>query len=83
MWRGDSHEGGTVPRYFFDVHDGKPIPDHEGVELSGPDAARKQIWNTLPRMAEDREADGNMACQFRMDVWTSPADTCFMPSLRL
>jgi hypothetical protein len=32
------------------------------------DAARKQVWNTLPAMASQRESDGHMACQLRMDV---------------
>jgi precorrin-6x reductase len=29
-----------VPRYFFNVHDGRDIPDQEGTELSGPREAR-------------------------------------------
>ena len=29
-------------RYFFHVHDGKERPDRDGVELTGPDQARKQ-----------------------------------------
>ena len=39
----------TMPRYFFDVHDGTFARDDEGVELASADAARKQIWKTLPR----------------------------------
>ena len=55
-----------MPRYFFDIHDGTSIPDHEGIELESADAARKQVWSTLPMMAAQRQADGgNMACQFR------------------
>jgi len=57
-----------MPRYFFDIHDGTSIRDDEGVELLDLDAARKAIWNTLPAMAADRQADGNMAYQLRMDV---------------
>jgi hypothetical protein len=57
-----------MPRFFFDVHDGTHIRDEEGVELPDLDAARKQVWNTLPAMAADRAANGNMACQLRMDV---------------
>jgi hypothetical protein len=57
-----------MPRYFFDVHDGTFMPDDTGVELPNADAARKQVWNTLPAMASQREADGDMACQLRMDV---------------
>jgi len=57
-----------MPRYFFDVHDGTSIRDDEGVELLDLDAAREAIWDTLPAMAADRQADGNMAYQLRMDV---------------
>jgi hypothetical protein len=57
-----------MPRFFFDVHDGTFMPDEIGVELENADAARKAVWNTLPAMAAQRQADGNMACQLRMDV---------------
>jgi hypothetical protein len=57
-----------MPRYFFDVHDGTFMRDDMGVELQNADAARKAVWNTLPAMASQREADGDMACQLRMDV---------------
>ncbi len=29
-----------MPRYFFNVRDGKDLPDHEGTVLAGVDAAR-------------------------------------------
>jgi hypothetical protein len=54
--------------FFFDVHDGTYARDEDGIELDGIDAARKQVWNTLPAMASQREPDGDMACQLRMDV---------------
>jgi hypothetical protein len=57
-----------MPRFFFDVHDGTFMRDDMGVELQNADAARKAVWNTLPAMASQREADGDMACQLRMDV---------------
>lgn len=57
-----------MPRYFFDVHDGTFARDDNGVELAGIDAARKQVWNTLPALTSQREPDGDMACQLRMDV---------------
>ena len=31
-----------MPRYFFTVHDGRVIPDHEGSVLSGPEEARAE-----------------------------------------
>lgn len=57
-----------MPRYFFDVHDGTFMPDEIGVELENADAARRAVWSTLPAMTAQREADGDMACQLRMDV---------------
>ncbi len=57
-----------MPRYFFDVHDGTHMRDEEGVELAGIEAAREEVWRTLPMMAAQRRASGNMACQLRMDV---------------
>jgi hypothetical protein len=57
-----------MPRFFFDVHDSTFMRDEIGVELENADAARKAVWNTLPAMAAQRESDGDMACQLRMDV---------------
>jgi hypothetical protein len=57
-----------MTRYYFDVHDGTFARDEVGVELEGIDAARKQVWITLPAMTSQREPDGEMACQLRMDV---------------
>jgi hypothetical protein len=57
-----------MPRYFFDVHDGTFMRDEIGVELENADAARNAVWSTLPAMTAQREADGDMACQLRMDV---------------
>ena len=57
-----------MPRFFFDVHDGTFMRDEIGVELQNADAARKAVWNTLPAMTSQREADRDMACQLRMDV---------------
>ena len=72
-----------MPRYFFDVHDGTFIPDDVGVELPDADAARKQVWETLPEMAADRKADGNMACQLRMDVRDETGKHLFHAALAL
>lgn len=57
-----------MPRYFFDIHDGTSTRDEEGVDLDSADVARKEVWKTLPMLAAHRKANGNMACQLRMDV---------------
>jgi hypothetical protein len=72
-----------MPRYFFDVHDGKILIDEVGLELPNADAARKEVWNTLPAMAAQREADGDMACQLRMDVRDESGKHLFHAALAL
>ncbi len=32
-----------MPRYYFDIHDGKGILDEEGTELAGPEEARQEL----------------------------------------
>lgn len=39
-----------MPRYFFHVSDGSELPDHDGVELPGPGAARRQATALLGRL---------------------------------
>ena len=72
-----------MTRYFFDVHDGGSMPDNEGIELGGIDAARKEVWNTLPALAAGREAGGEMACQLRMDVRDDRGKHVFHAALTL
>lgn len=72
-----------MPRYFFDVYDATFLRDERGVELDDADAARRQVWNTLPMMAAQRHADGNMACQLRMDVRDKAGKHLFHAALAL
>jgi hypothetical protein len=72
-----------MPRYFFDVHDGMFLPDEVGIELEDADAARKQVWESLPMMAAQRKSDGNMACQLRMDVRDAAGNHLFHAALAL
>ncbi len=72
-----------MPRYFFDVHDGFYTRDEEGVELEDIDAARREVWATLPMMAAQRQANGNMACQLRMDVRDEAGNHVFHAALTL
>src|SRR5215211_7356522 len=66
---------------LFDVHDGTFARDEEGVSLPSADAARKQVWTTLPAMASQREADGEMAFQLRMDVRDEAGKNVFHAAL--
>ena len=72
-----------MPRYFFDVHDGKHMIDDVGVGLADADAARRQVWTTPPALAGDREAGANTACHLRMDVRNEVGDALFYAALTL
>jgi hypothetical protein len=43
-----------MPRYFFNIIDGKDIPDHEGTELPGIAEARGQAINTAGNMIAEQ-----------------------------
>ncbi len=72
-----------MPHFYFDVHNGTFTRDEDGVVLKSIDAARKQVWHTLPALAADRKADGNMACQLRMDVRDEDGNHVFHAALTL
>ena len=42
-----------MPRYFFDVQDGKSFPDYDGCELPDLDAARIEAVRLLGGMLRD------------------------------
>jgi hypothetical protein len=50
----------TMPRYFFDIHDGaRSTTDDTGVELDGLEAARQEAARTLGEIARDILPDGD------------------------
>jgi hypothetical protein len=53
-----------VPKYFFHVHDGKPQPDDQGVELADRNEAHRQAITTAGEML--REVGRKFAAG---DVW--------------
>jgi hypothetical protein len=42
-----------MPRYFFNVHDGKDLPDDEGIELPGRNEAHRQAILTAGEMLRE------------------------------
>ena len=49
-----------MPRYFFDTYDGhRFVPDEEGRELEGFQAAKDEAQRALPEMARDELPDGD------------------------
>jgi hypothetical protein len=45
----------SMPRYFFNVHDGKDLPDNEGIELAGQEEAQRQAIITAGEMLKEAE----------------------------
>ena len=49
-----------MPRFFFDIDDGKNFtPDDVGVELEGLEAAKAEAKKTLPDIVKDEMPDGD------------------------
>jgi hypothetical protein len=42
-----------MPRYFFNVHDGKDLPDDRGVDLADRDAAHREAIVTAGEMLKE------------------------------
>lgn len=40
-----------MPRFFFDIHDGDPVRDEDGVDLPDLDAAIREALRGLPSFA--------------------------------
>ncbi len=54
----------TMPRYFFDVHDGTSLPDPEGTELPDRHAMRSEAIRMAGQILDD--LDG----RFQGGEWT-------------
>jgi hypothetical protein len=66
-----------VPRYFFNIHDGKDITDREGVELAGLAEARNQA---IVAAAEMIRSDGHTIWdggECRIDVTDHAGNSVF------
>ena len=57
-----------MPRYFFHVHDGKDLPDHEGTELPDLASARKEAVALAAGLLGDRPDVFWDAADWRLDV---------------
>ena len=57
-----------MPRYFFNVKDGKDIPDDEGTELAGVVQARTQAILTAGEMIRSDGATVRNGSDWRMNV---------------
>ena len=53
-----------MPRYFFNVHDGKDLPDHYGTELRDREAAHKEAVFAAGEMLKETGREF-----LRDDVW--------------
>jgi hypothetical protein len=58
---------GQMPRYYFDIQNGKTFPDNVGSEHDNLDGARFEVRRALAEIAAGVEK-GKDAFQVRMDV---------------
>ncbi|MGF9764452.1 hypothetical protein AAII07_56090 [Microvirga sp. 0TCS3.31] len=57
-----------MPRFFFDIHDGKAFtPDRVGLDLDSLEAAKDEAKKTLPDIVKDEMPDGDRR-DFTVDV---------------
>jgi hypothetical protein len=57
-----------MPRFFFDIHDGKNFtPDRQGLDLEGLEAAKAEAKKALPDIVRDEMPDGDRR-DFTVDV---------------
>jgi len=64
-----------VPRYFFNVVDGKFLVDEQGTELSGIDEARAQAIETAGAMLRDQGRASWRGTDWQMHVTNEWKDT--------
>ena len=59
---------GVVPRFFFDLHDDMIAQDEEGMELSGPSAARERAIRSARDMACAEVLSGHLNLRHFIEV---------------
>ena len=52
------YAGGSMVRYYFDIHDGIDLWDEAGTELSDIEAARAHAISCAARYVSDLDGDG-------------------------
>lgn len=57
-----------MPRYFFHIHDGRSIPDQEGTELPGLQAAQKEAVKLAGEMLASDPAEFWNCNQWQVEV---------------
>ena len=57
-----------MPRYYFHVHDGRDVPDDEGIALAGPEDARAQAVVAAGEALKDLGAMYWQHADWRMHV---------------
>jgi hypothetical protein len=65
----------SMPRYFFNLYDGRNIiPDQEGTDLPDDDAARTHAFRVMRELARNRE---ERTRAWRLVVCEEDQTTCF------
>ena len=65
--RGRGYRGG-MPRYYFHIHDDVVARDDEGIELGGPEAARRSAIDGARALICDQAKRGRIDLGHRIEV---------------
>jgi hypothetical protein len=72
-----------MPRFFFDIHDGKDFtPDRQGLELENLEAAKDQAKKALPNIVKDKMPDRDRR-DFTVDVKNAAGQIVWRVTLSL
>jgi hypothetical protein len=72
-----------MPRYFFNVHDGRSLLDQDGTELSGPDEARVMAIKLFGEIFRDEAESIRLDAAWRIAVLDEVGKTVFEVQVHL
>ncbi len=75
-----SGEGGGMPRFFFDIYDGRSIEDATGHDFDDRAAARRELQRLLGELTTHKRPD-KPAFQIRVDVRSERGGPVIMAGL--
>ena len=64
-----------MPRYYFNIHDGKDLPDHEGLEFPSKEAAWSEAVRSCGEMLRDVAGNLPTGSEWRMNVTDGHGET--------
>lgn len=73
----------TLPKFYFDTHDGGSLLDEEGGEYPDAETACKEVLITLPEMARWQPTDSNDELTYSLSVRDESNTTIYTAALKL